>query len=234
MSKRGTAGCAIQERLSGCEVRPAFYGKRGCPTAAAKERSNMVTGKKVVVLTGFGLAALFGINQSAGWAGIPVDGDLDFRKSGELQRSLIRCRSSWPAEGAGEAVAVEEIAVEEVDRMEEIIREAEIPTVRRMEPDLLQGPRTARGMVQKMAPGPATLTAAGQKDREAKTSQIRSHWIVYFKIFKTIIKGEKIMKKSLAGSVIVLLVFFLSIGLGFAGNGKGGGNGRRGWNRTYP
>ena len=33
------------------------------------------------------------------------------------------------------------------------------------------------------------------------------------------------MKKSLAGSVIVLLVFFLSLGLGFAGNGKGGGNG---------
>ncbi len=82
MSKRGTAGCAIQERLSGCEVRPAFYGKRGCPTTAAKERSNMVTSKKVVVLTGFGLAALFGINQSASWAGIPVDGDLVSGKAG--------------------------------------------------------------------------------------------------------------------------------------------------------
>jgi len=33
------------------------------------------------------------------------------------------------------------------------------------------------------------------------------------------------MRKPLAGSVIVLLVFFLSIGLGFAGNGKGGSNG---------
>jgi hypothetical protein len=33
------------------------------------------------------------------------------------------------------------------------------------------------------------------------------------------------MKKSVMGSVIVLLVFFLSMGLGFAGNGKGGGNG---------
>ncbi len=33
------------------------------------------------------------------------------------------------------------------------------------------------------------------------------------------------MKKSLAGSVIVLLVLFLSMGLGFAGNGKGAVNG---------
>ncbi len=33
------------------------------------------------------------------------------------------------------------------------------------------------------------------------------------------------MKKSLAGSVIVLLVFFLSMGLGFAGNGNGAGDG---------
>jgi len=33
------------------------------------------------------------------------------------------------------------------------------------------------------------------------------------------------MKKALTGSVIVLMVFFLSAGLGLAGNGKGGGNG---------
>ncbi len=47
-------------------------------------------------------------------------------------------------------------------------------------------------------------------------------------------KGEQIMKKSLAGSVIVLLVFFLSLGLGFAGNGKGGRQRTREWNRAYP
>ena len=50
-------------------------------TAAAKERSNMVTGKKIAVLAGLGLAALFGIDQSAGWAGIPVGGDPDSRKA---------------------------------------------------------------------------------------------------------------------------------------------------------
>jgi len=33
------------------------------------------------------------------------------------------------------------------------------------------------------------------------------------------------MKKVLASSVVVLMVFFLSAGLGLAGNGKGGGNG---------
>ena len=38
------------------------------------------------------------------------------------------------------------------------------------------------------------------------------------------------MKKVLASSVVVLMVFFLSAGLGLAGNGKGGGNGNGGGN----
>jgi hypothetical protein len=36
------------------------------------------------------------------------------------------------------------------------------------------------------------------------------------------------MKKVLASSVVVLMVFLLSTGLGLAGNGKGGGNGNGG------
>jgi hypothetical protein len=39
--------------------------------------------------------------------------------------------------------------------------------------------------------------------------------------FKNWMEGEKIMKKALTGSVIVLLVLFLSAGLGMAGNGQG-------------
>ena len=34
----------------------------------------MAMGKKMVVLAGLGLAALFGLNQGAGWAGIPGEG----------------------------------------------------------------------------------------------------------------------------------------------------------------
>lgn len=35
----------------------------------------MVNGKKIAVLAGFGLAAFLGLNQGAGWAGIPVERD---------------------------------------------------------------------------------------------------------------------------------------------------------------
>ena len=45
----------------------------------------MVTGKKIAVLAGLGLAALFGINQGAGWAGIPGDGDRNAQKAGIIE-----------------------------------------------------------------------------------------------------------------------------------------------------
>ncbi|HIJ40381.1 MAG TPA: hypothetical protein HPP90_04760 [Deltaproteobacteria bacterium] len=54
-------------------------------TAAANERRKMVTGKKIAVLAGLGLAALFGINQGAGWAGIPGDGDRNSQKAGIIE-----------------------------------------------------------------------------------------------------------------------------------------------------
>ena len=104
-----------------------------------------------------------------------------FPEKRELQRSVIGCRSSWPAEGVGEAVAEEEIAAEKADGTAEIIQETDTPTVRRMGPDLLQGPRTARGMARKRAQGPATLTAVGRKDKAEKARQIRSYWIYFSK-----------------------------------------------------
>jgi len=45
----------------------------------------MTTGKKITVLAGFGLAALLGMNQGAGWAGIPVEGDRNSRKAGIIE-----------------------------------------------------------------------------------------------------------------------------------------------------
>ncbi len=41
----------------------------------------MISFKNTAFLTGLGLAALFGFNEGAGWAGIPVGGDLDSAKA---------------------------------------------------------------------------------------------------------------------------------------------------------
>ena len=45
----------------------------------------MVIGKKIAVLAGLGLTVLFGINQGAGWAGIPGDGDRNAQKAGIIE-----------------------------------------------------------------------------------------------------------------------------------------------------
>jgi hypothetical protein len=42
----------------------------------------MITGKKLAVLTGLGLAAALAFSQGTGWAGTPAKGDVDSRKAG--------------------------------------------------------------------------------------------------------------------------------------------------------
>ena len=116
-----------------------------------------------------GLAALFGLNQSAAWQGFRL------RAVGILQRRqqqqfVIGRLSSWPAEEPAAAVAV---AVEEMGGREVTNRAAGSDTVRRTEPGPHQGPGTGQGTVRGRAQDPATVTVVGQKEKDAGTIQIR-------------------------------------------------------------